>query len=387
MEFSSIAIYYCHSPITYSISLARSRKYKKIETPFFVSARSFRPPKSVLHIEFDNLGGYQEVLQFSENWNNFVHEMEGDGRRIVLHVPHLAILPIRLMLSDSRISGYSFIEEGSLFYVDNLSERSHGAHDYVTWFGIDELLIDELCVNFSSDRNQLISALTGEWSPFNWRVDRMLGATVAIENSLSEFSRDRGIPCEVLPLEKIECNGLHDSAVILLPPLSSGWVNYVFLSFIIEYAFSCSGVEKVFLKLHPDNSSLDYEFPDRFEGRLFFYDVLPGVIGVDKYVTYLEPATLNFRLFLTAKNSTKIYIDFLHKKHDCFELSSELSRAVVSFSVGLNPQLRDISSTVNDLQLELSYVYQSRSWLITKPLRILHLRLKKFISLVLEFFG
>lgn len=343
MDCSTIAIYYCHSPITYSISLARSRKYKQTEIPFFISARSFQPPDSRLHIEFDNLVGYQETLQFSKNWNDFIHGIVGDESRIVLHVPHLAILPIRLMLSDTRISGYSFIEEGSLCYVDNLAERSHGDHDYVAWFGMDELLINELCVNFSSDRDQLISALTGQWMPFNWRFDKMLGATVVIENSLSDFARNKGFSCELLPLEKIDYDGLHDSAVILLPPLSTGWVNSDFLSFIIEYVFSCPGVEKVFMKLHPENASLDYEFPDRFGGRLFFYDFLPDVIVVDRYVKYLEPATLSFR------------------------------------------QLGDSYLKVNNLQAELNNVYQSGSWLVTKPLRGGCLRLKKFLFWLVSF--
>ena len=291
------------SPIGYETYLSIK---KDNPNTYLITARNFSPPESIstiyphnyftnTHSQIDsNLFSIQKLLDLADDDTGFI-----------FYAPQSASFYLRLLIESHKCKGYVIYDEGSAAYDPHFNVRLNSIWSQHTVRNEKSLI--NFCVINRIDKSKIDELYKKGTSFYDFTHPKFIELTSYFK---SAFPAHHKIGLSITQPEIINHG---DVCLILMPPLSSLRKNkQILLQYLLDCKQVLSNSPSTFfiVKGHPVDSNLVIDKVQKL------FD-LPNLMNYSEYCIinnlnhFRETAFMNFPIYITNDNSTKLYLEHL----------------------------------------------------------------------------
>lgn len=381
-------LYYVHSPIC--IHLSRQHALRHGDKSVTISARCSPLRQDQIHLEDDQLASRQSLLNFAHAVGQLLESLAAGGP-LRLYLPHTGSAIFRLLLRSRLVQEVWLLEEGSMYYTEDVSSRVFGPFDYTRHYDLSGDDLDLVGSSLRINRINVEEALTGNFPLFeNWG-GKIRGAILTHPSSLQWLGWQKELTIEILPLQRVAIPSPTQSAVMVFLPSHTNAHRQtpqaeqalVHEQKLVLHALA-RRFQAVVVSIHPSDSNRTPHLHEYYRTikRVKFaeeaLDPAPGFEGPGLH----ELSCVVFPAYLTNGSSADIYVRRLHGEgrtidHRIFswvlqdieqELQIQLDTVRAEWD-GLKTRLVEQQRANSEKDATIAELVASRSWRLTAPLR------------------
>lgn len=317
-SLKKVNLYFCNNPISAHLAMAQADFVGRAEKHIFVSARNTALQRAFIRVDNDQVDTKKELMCYVDAISAVIAGAARESDELRIFIPHTANAIYRLAMCHPCVDHVYLLEEGSLYYVENLDARALKSIDYVKKLDLtyEDLLSIARNLELRSHEADFIRwALCGDFLWFDRFHGKISGALLSDEAALARLSYRKDLDTIIRPLSPLYYSGLETSA-IYMPPPHGALVNVCGVSFedVVranrEKIFAAlERFERVVMKPHP----VDLAVWDRMAS---FYAIDDRVVNYNHLNLRLpdgspfqgELSVLNFGGFFVWNSSARMYV-------------------------------------------------------------------------------